>query len=134
MFMPIYGTSRLLWVIDNLKQRDLIDTIMVLIFECKTQPKPHDILNRCIDHGCTSAQYFYVMDMLAAGRCVTVSGEYYTGKKSFETVDAETFVREQVAAGRRENFVRKIAEACEYVANHPSGRGGYLPHVDENKF
>lgn len=134
MFMPIYGTSRLLWVIDNLKNRDLIDKEMVLIFECKTQPKPHEILERCIDHGCTSSQYFYVMDLLASGRCVTVSGDYYTGKKSFEVIDAETFVREQVAAGRRESFVTQIAKACEHVVKYPINRGGYLPHIDENKF
>ena len=131
MFVPIYGTRNLLWILDNLNNLNTISKKIVLIFECATQPKPHEILDRCIDHGCTSVQYLQTMDLLASGRCVTVSGDYYTGKLSIEAIDTETFVREQVAAGRREAFAMRIAEACEYVVKHPSRRGGYLPHVQE---
>ena len=119
MFTPIFGTSMLLHFYE---QGITIPENAVLIFECKDEPLPSEILSRFVNHGCTSSEYMQLIDMLAVGNVVTVSGYYYTGKNRLESVTVQQFIDEQVAAGRRAEFAKRIADACDFLANRGKRR------------
>lgn len=128
MFTPIFGTSMLLYLYEN---GITIPEDAVLIFECRSEPMPADIMNRFINHGCTSSEYLQLIDMLAVGNIVTVSGDYYTGKNRLESVTVQQFIDEQVTAGRKAEFAERIAKACDFLANRGKrrihGRLFYVP-------
>ncbi len=119
MFTPIFGTSMLLYLYEK---GITIPEDAVLIFECRDEVMPSDILERFVNHGCNSSEYLKLIDMLAACKVVTVNGDYYTGKRQLETVSIQQFVGEQVKAGRKFEFAARIANACDYVAKRRNWR------------
>ena len=129
MFTPIFGTSMLLHFYEK---GITIPEDAVLIFECKDEPLPSEILTRFVNRGCNSSEYLRCIDMLAVGNVVAVNGDYYTGKNRLESVTFQQFIEEQVAAGRRAEFAKRIAEACDYIANRGNRRiHGRLLYIRE---
>ncbi len=119
MFTPIFGTRQLLYLYEHDVQ---LPEDAVLVFECKDEVMPSEILARFVNHGCNSSEYLRLIDLISSGKVVTVSGDYYTGKNQLETVTIQQFIDEQVAAGRRDEFAKRIAEACDYAAKRRNWR------------
>ena len=113
-FTPIYGVNQL---IEMLNKGGTITDDMVLIIETYPHydPKPFDIIERCINLFCSSTQLLQVLDLISSGRIVAFTGYIYMGKEKIEQVTLEEFVQEQVNYGRDKEFATSVSISCSHV-------------------